>query len=124
MGNLFYFYQNPHAIYGLVLAQLHTYLVISINWFIHAMEKMPLIIPKFNIALPLFLNALTLRGGDFAFNIGASMGLTATIAPIGGAYPTLFAVLSYFVFRDPLNKKQIAGIIIALTGLVALGFIQ
>ncbi len=87
-------------------------------------KKMPLIIPKFNIALPLFLNALTLRGGDFAFNIGASMGLTATIAPIGGAYPTLFAVLSYFVFRDPLNKKQIAGIIIALTGLVALGFIQ
>lgn len=86
-------------------------------------KKIPFIIPKINTAIPLFLNALTLRGGDFAFNIGASMGLTATVAPIGGAYPTLFAVLSYFVFRDPLNKKQIAGIIITLLGLVALGFV-
>lgn len=80
-------------------------------------------VPKINIALPIALSAIALRGGDFAFNIGASLGLTATIAPFGGAYPTLFAVLSYIVFRDPLNRKQIFGIILALAGLVALGFV-
>lgn len=85
-------------------------------------KKMTLVFPKFGIATPMFLNALTLRGGDFAFNIGASMGLTATVAPLGGAYPTLFAVLSYFIFKDPISKKQLIGILIALTGLVALGF--
>jgi drug/metabolite transporter (DMT)-like permease len=77
--------------------------------------------PSANIAL--VCSTLLLRGGDFAYNIGASLGLTATVAPIGGAYPTLFAVLSYFVFHDPLNRKQVAGICIALLGLVALGFI-
>lgn len=86
-------------------------------------KKMPISLPKFGIALPLFLNALALRSGDFAYNMGASLGLTATVAPLGGAYPTLFAVLSHFIFHDPLNRKQIIGIVIALTGLVALGFV-
>lgn len=86
-------------------------------------KQLPFAMPKFNMAIPLFLNALMLRGGDFAFNIGASMGLTATVAPLGGAYPTLFAILSYIVFRDPINKKQLAGIVVALIGLVALGFV-
>lgn len=86
-------------------------------------KHIPFILPKRDVAVPLFFNALMLRGGDVAFNVGASMGLTATVAPLGGAYPTLFAVLSYFVFRDPLNRKQVAGIIIALGGLVALGFV-
>lgn len=87
-------------------------------------KKIPFVFPTRKVSLSLFLNALTLRGGDFAFNIGASMGLTATVAPLGGAYPTLFAVLSYFIFRDPINKIQLAGIIIALVGLVALGFVS
>ncbi len=86
-------------------------------------KRIPFILPDHTITPFLFLNALALRGGDFAFNIGASLGLTATIAPMGGAYPTLFAVLSHFIFHDPLNKKQVAGIAIALTGLVALGFV-
>ncbi len=85
-------------------------------------KKIPFTLPRPKIMLPLFFNALLLRGGDFAFNIGASLGLTATVAPFGGSYPTLFAVLSYIVFRDPLNRKQIIGILIALAGLVALGF--
>lgn len=86
-------------------------------------KKIPFILPSQKVTPFLFLNALTLRGGDFAFNIGASLGLTATVAPLGGAYPTLFAVLSHIVFHDPLNRKQIAGICIALLGLVALGFV-
>lgn len=86
-------------------------------------KNIPFVFPARDVRAPLFLNALALRGGDFAFNIGASMGLTATVAPLGGAYPTLFAILSYFVFRDPINKKQLAGIVLALTGLVALGFV-
>lgn len=85
-------------------------------------KKIPFLIPKIGVMTPLFFNALLLRGGDFAFNIGASLGLTATVAPFGGSYPTLFALLSHLVFHDPLSYKQIVGILIALTGLVALGF--
>lgn len=97
-------------------------LLFPLIYFYMKWSHLPLRIPQRSVTLPIALNAITLRGADFAFNIGASMGLTATVAPIGGAYPTLFAILSYFVFRDPLNKKQIMGIIIALTGLVLLGF--
>ena len=86
-------------------------------------KKVSLAVPKISVALPIVLSTVALRSGDFAYNIGAGLGLTATIAPFGGAYPTLFAVLSYFVFRDPLNRRQIIGIILALTGLVALGFV-
>ena len=85
-------------------------------------KKIPFSMPKIGVLTPLFFNALLLRGGDFAFNVGASLGLTATVAPFGGSYPTLFALLSHLVFHDPLSKKQIAGILIALAGLVALGF--
>lgn len=85
-------------------------------------KKIPFSIPKIGVMKSLFLNALLLRGGDFAFNVGASLGLTATVAPFGGSYPTLFALLSHIVFHDPLNKKQVIGIVITLIGLVALGF--
>lgn len=102
------------------------YIPILLFPFIGAYMKlrhMKVALPQKGTAIPLVLNAVALRGGDFAFNIGASLGLTATIAPFGGAYPTLFAILSYLVFRDPLNRKQIVGILIALCGIVALGFV-
>lgn len=98
-------------------------LMFPLIFFYMRLKKITFIKPTGKISIALILNAITLRGGDFAFNIGASLGHTAIVAPIGGAYPTLFAVLSYFVFRDPLNKTQIAGIVIALAGLVALGFV-
>lgn len=69
---------------------------------------------------PLAGSMLFLRGGDFAFNIGLQQGLAATVAPIGGAYPTLSVLLAYLVFREKITRRQTVGILCALLGIVAL----
>lgn len=72
--------------------------------------------------LAIIFSGVALRCGDFAFNIGGAMGYTSIVAPIAMAYPTLTALLGYFVFRDPITKQQVAGIVITLIGIVLLGF--
>lgn len=73
-----------------------------------------------NALMPIIICTLLLRFGDFSFNIGISKGMTAVVAPISGAFPTLFALLSFFVFKDPIKKQQILGIIVTLVGIVLL----
>lgn len=73
--------------------------------------------------IPVILTALFLRIGDFSFNVALDKGLTAVVAPIAGAYPTLSVILAYFVFREKLTLRQIAGILLALVGIIALGVI-
>ena len=58
--------------------------------------------------------------GEFAYNIGIDKGLTAVVAPIAGSYPTLFAVLAFLFFKDPITKQQIIGIVTTLIGIVLL----
>lgn len=70
--------------------------------------------------LPMVLSALILRAGDFSFNYGITHNLTSLVAPIAGAYPTLYAVLAYFIFRDPISSQQKVGIFVTLVGIVAL----
>lgn len=70
--------------------------------------------------LPLVLNALLLSYGGLSYNLGIEKGLVATVAPIAGSYPTLFALLSFFVFKDQIIKKEIYGILITLLGIVFL----
>jgi drug/metabolite transporter (DMT)-like permease len=88
-------------------------------------KKIKLEKPAFKHTLiPILLSALLLRSGDFAFNYGINNGLTAVVAPIAGAYPTLFAVIAFFVFKDPIKKQQFIGIIITLIGIVCLSFVS
>lgn len=72
---------------------------------------------------PLLWNLLLLRSGDFIFNIGLQQGLSAVIVPIASASPTLSVILSVFIFHDKPSYGQIIGILLALTGIVALGFV-
>lgn len=85
-------------------------------------------IKRLKIANPLnksfsLITASTLltTAGTFSFNFALGIGLSAIVAPIAGAYPTLFVFLSYLVFREPITKQQIFGIIVTLFGVVALG---
>jgi uncharacterized membrane protein len=71
-----------------------------------------------------FLNSLFIGGATFALNYALSIGNTAIVAPIAGAYPTLFAVLSYLVFKEPINKQQWFGIVLTLIGIVTLSIIS
>ncbi len=73
---------------------------------------------------PIAASAFLLRAGDFAFNLGISLGYTVLVAPIAGAYPTLSAIIAYKVFKDPITKQQIIGIIITLCGIVLLSLLS
>ncbi len=70
--------------------------------------------------IPLFANALLLGIGALSFNSALGKGLTAIVTPIAGSYPVLFVILAYFAFRDPINRKEIIGIVITLIGIVCL----
>lgn len=77
--------------------------------------------PTKNRALPHILaNEFLLSGGGYSFNIGISLGLTSVVAPIAGSYPTLFVVLAFLIFKDPITRQQIAGIITTLIGIILL----
>ncbi len=73
---------------------------------------------------PIAASAFLLRSADFAFNVGISSGLTSIVAPIAGAYPTLSAIIAYKVFKDPISRQQILGIIITLCGIVLLSLLS
>lgn len=77
-----------------------------------------------NALLPMIVCTFLLRIGDFSFNLGISKGLTAIVAPIAGAYPTLLAVLGFLVFKDPIKRQQIIGIVVTLVGIVFLSIIS
>ena len=102
------------------LTSLWLPVVIWIVW-----KKQELNLPKNwkQSVLPLIACTLLLRGGDFFFNAAIDQGLSAVVAPIAGAYPTLSVILAYFVFREVPTRRQIMGIALALTGIVALGFV-
>lgn len=77
--------------------------------------------PNFkNAFLPLLSAVVLLRVAEFSYNIAISKGLVVIVAPIAGSYPTLFAVLAHLVFKDPITKQQVFGIIITLIGIVLL----
>lgn len=72
------------------------------------------------VFLPLLFNAALLGIGALSFNFAIGQGLTAIVAPIAGSYPTLFVVLAFLIFKDPITRQQIAGIITTLVGIVLL----
>lgn len=69
---------------------------------------------------PIVACTILLRGGDFSFNYAIGQGLTSIVAPIAGAYPTLFALLGFTVFKDPITRQQKIGIFVTLLGIVIL----
>jgi len=73
------------------------------------------------IRYPLVFNAVFMGGGLLAFNYAVSLGgHISIVTPISASYPTLFAILAYFVFKDPIKKQQIFGIVTTLAGIVLL----
>lgn len=88
-------------------------------------KKIKLPSPNFHNALfPLVLAVILTGIAEFSFNFGISKGLTAIVAPIAGSYPTLFAILAFFVFKDKITRQQILGIIVTLMGIVGLSILS
>lgn len=102
-----------------------TFLFFPIIFFYIKIKKIHFYMPtRKNALLPLIITTILLRGGDFAYNFAITKGYAAVVAPIAGAYATLLSILAFFVFRQPLHKQQITGIVITLVGIVALSFLS
>jgi uncharacterized membrane protein len=71
--------------------------------------------------LYLLLFCLFITAAMFAYNLGILSGYTSIVAPIAGSFPVLFVILARFIFKDRLNRQQMAGIISALAGIVIIG---
>ena len=81
--------------------------------------------PVYNHAfVPLFASTILTRSAEFLYNIGASQGEVAIIAPIAGSYSTLFVVLAFLIFREPITKQQICGVMLTVAGIVCLSFLS
>lgn len=74
--------------------------------------------------LPLIISVFLIRIADFSFNFAISKGLASVVAPIAGSYSTLFVLLSFVIFKDPIKKQQIFGIILTVFGIVFLVFLS
>jgi len=68
------------------------------------------------------ISGLLLSIGTFGFNFGIEKGLSAIVAPIAGAYPALFALLAFIIFKDPITNQQKIGMIITLCGIILLAY--
>lgn len=110
--------------------------ILKIGWFwpsVIAASTFPILLPIMKIRkiklvspghdgafIPLIVNAILLAGAVMTFNFAISKGLISIVAPIAGSYPTLFVVLAFLIFKDPITRQQIVGIITTLVGIVLL----
>jgi drug/metabolite transporter (DMT)-like permease len=67
-------------------------------------------------------SGLLLTIGSFGFNFAIGNGLSSIVAPIAGAYPALFALLAYIIFKDPITNQQKIGMILTLCGIILLAY--
>lgn len=84
-------------------------------------RRIKLIKPTYKgVLLPVIVNSIFLTAAELSFNSAIGKGLTAIVAPIAGSYPTIFVVLAFLIFKDPITKQQIVGIVTTLIGIVLL----
>lgn len=69
--------------------------------------------------LVVFLSVIADLGYNSSFQLGGNVAIVGTIA---GSSATFATFLSYLIYKEPLTKKQIVGIIIALLGIVSTAY--
>lgn len=72
--------------------------------------------------IAVFMSGLLLTIGTFSYNFAITKGLSSIVAPIAGAYPALFALLAFIVFKDPITRQQKSGMITTLVGIILLAY--
>jgi drug/metabolite transporter (DMT)-like permease len=70
------------------------------------------------------LNGATGFSGGLAYNLALTLGASSIVAPIAGSYPGLYAVASYYVFKETLTKIQLTGVILVLLGVIMLSLVS
>lgn len=120
-GIFFAFIKIPVSKIGWFWPSYITYFLFPAFFLFVRLRKTKLAKPNFKGALlPLLIGTVLLRAAELSYNIGISKGLTSVVAPIASSYPSLFVVLAFLVFRDPIRRQQIFGIVTTITGIVLL----
>lgn len=100
-----------------------TYLSFPLLLFFLKFRKIKIKKPTLKLGLkPLITSVILTGSAEFSYNFAISKGAVALVAPIAGSYPTLFVLLSFIIFRDPVTKQQLLGIFITLLGIILLAF--
>ncbi len=68
----------------------------------------------------LFGSSAFITTASTSYNFAITQGLTAVVAPIATAYPTLFVLLSRVFLKDKLSNQQWIGIGLGLLGILIL----
>ena len=124
-GIYFTFIKIPVSRIGWFWPEYISFTLFPLIYLVMKIRRIELKKPTYEKALvPLILSVIILRSADFSFNFAISRGLTAIVAPIAGSYPTLFVVLAFLVFKDPIKRQQIFGIILTVFGIVLLSFLS
>lgn len=118
----FTFSRIPINSYGWFLPNLISTACFPIIYLFVRRQKEKFVAPKQGLVwMAVFMAGLLIRSGDFALNFGLSLpNASSLVAPIAGAAPILFVVMSYLVFKDKLTKQQLLGIVITLVGIISL----
>lgn len=122
-GIYFTFIKIPVQQIGWFWPNYISFLLFPLVFLITKIRKIRINKPNYkNAFLPLLLVVLLTGTAEFSFNFAIGEGLSSIVAPIAGSYPTLFVILAFLIFKDPITRQQILGIIITLIGIVALSF--
>lgn len=70
--------------------------------------------------LPLIFYSVFVGSAEYSYGFAIKRGLVSVVSPISGAYPVLFVILAFLIFKDKITRQQIAGIVVTLTGIVLL----
>lgn len=124
-GIYFSFIKIPVKEIGWFLPNYFIYLLAPFILLIMKVKKVKLQYPtQKKTILGLIFYTLLATMGNFAYNIGITNGFVSVVAPIAGAYPTIFVILSFLIFKDKITPQQLVGIIISLIGIVMLSFLS
>lgn len=120
-GTFFTFIKIPIDRIGWFWPNYITFLLFPLIFIYTKLRKIKIESPtKNNVFLPFFISIILVRIAEFSYNFAINKGLVAIVAPIAGANVTLFVILAFIFFKDPIKKQQIVGIVTTLTGIVVL----
>lgn len=120
-GIYFAFIKIPVDKVGWFWPNYITFLIFPLILLYMRFKKVAFEMPTKNNALILIIvSTILVRVAELSYNLGISKGLVTVVAPIAGANPTLFVILAFLFFKDPITRQQILGIITTLIGIVLL----
>ncbi|HWY79685.1 MAG TPA: DMT family transporter [Candidatus Sulfotelmatobacter sp.] len=95
----------------------------SLVFFVFGIKRIKMPKLSYRSGFPaVLLSGLLLTIGTFSYSFAIDQGLSSIVASIAGAYPALFALLAYFIFKDPISHQQKFGMVVTLCGIILLAY--